>query len=406
MPTRRTFLRALLLVALIAPLYTFTLPLHAHAVTEHIYLTWRGDTSTTMVVQFHTADAMDSVVRYDTVSRADGGEYAHSARGEAHQIPGLADHRHIHAVELTGLEPGTTYYFRTPVGQEHKFRTLPNDGSPIRAVFGGDVHVLPLAGQVLTQAARQNPDVAVIGGDIAYANGDVKAIRAWDMWLARWHKTMVREDGALIPAIHAIGNHEVNKTGDPDPKARAPFFFGLFAQGGHTYFTRDLGPHAHVIVLDTGHITPHADQVDFLKGALEAADDRPFLLGVYHVPQYPSHRGFDDSRSEAARSLWAPLFDAHRLSIGFEHHDHTFKRTKPIRHGKVDPEGTHYLGDGSMGVPVRDIKNGGAWYIEKAESKAHVWVVDITAEGLNCRAVDHLGVEFDAVTVPPRKAAQ
>lgn len=402
---RRAFLRLALAVAAAVPLHACLHPALAHAQPSHTYLTWRGDTATTMVVHFHTAAAVESVVRYDTASHADGGEYAHRATGASHQIPGLEDGRHVHTVELTGLAPGTTYHFRVPDGEERMFRTLPNDGSPIRAIFGGDVHVLPLSQLVLTQAAKQNPDVAVIGGDIAYANGELKNIRMWDLWLRRWESTMVREDGALIPAIHAIGNHEVNKTGDPDPTVRAPFFFGFFDQGGKTHFARDLGPHAHLVVLDTGHITPHAEQVDFLKDALAAADARPFVFASYHVPQYPSHRSYDDSRSQAARELWAPLFDAHRLSIGFEHHDHTFKRTKPIRGGKVDDAGTVYLGDGAMGVPVREIKNGDAWYIEKASSDAHIWVADITAEKTHLRAINQLGEQIDEVTVAPRTAA-
>jgi hypothetical protein len=40
--------------------------------------------------------------------------------------------------------------------------------------------------------------------------------------------------------------------------------------------------------------------------------------------------------------------------------------------------------------------------MEKAESKAHVWVADITAEKVHCRAVDQLGVQFDEVTIAPR----
>jgi hypothetical protein len=55
-----------------------------------------------------------------------------------------------------------------------------------------------------------------------------------------------------------------------------------------------------------------------------------------------------------------------------------------------------------MGVAVREINNGDAWYMEKAESKAHVWVADITAEKVHCRAVDQLGVQFDEVTIAPR----
>jgi hypothetical protein len=388
------------------PALALTLALALAAAAEipnHLYLTWLGDTSTTMMVQFHTADAVPSEVLYDVEARTAPGDYAFKATGSAKQIAGLEDGRYIHAVELTGLQPATTYHFAIPGGKTGTFRTLANDSAPVRALFGGDLGVLPLETLVLKQAAKQDPDVAVLGGDIAYANGDLKNMRIWDIWFARWEEHMVRSDGALIPMIVGIGNHEVNKSDATDPLVRAPFFFGFFAQGGQSYFTRNLGKHAHIVVLDTGHITPHADQVDFLRASLEAGKAYPYLFTVYHVPFYPSHRSFDDQRSINGRTLWQPLFDEFRVTAGFEHHDHTFKRTKPIKAGEVNPEGTVYLGDGSMGVAVRSIDNKDAWYLEKADSKAHFWIADIKGESVHCKAVDHLGAQFDEVTLMPRK---
>ncbi|MFM1920360.1 MAG: hypothetical protein RLZZ303_1994 [Candidatus Hydrogenedentota bacterium] len=374
----------------------------ASAAIDHVYIVAGQDPSTSMVVQFHTANAAESLVRYDTEPEAEGNPLDFSAKGTSHQIPGLEDGRRIHAVELKELQPATTYYFSASNGKSGSFRTLPTDDAPIRAIFGGDIGVLPLASMVLKAAAKENPDIAVLGGDIAYANGDLKNILAWDMWLSRWEGTMKRADGAMIPMIVAIGNHEVNKLESTDPLVRAPFFFHLFAQGGKTYFTRSLGPNVGLIALDTGHITPHEEQVDFLRQSLEAVEEKPYIFTTYHVPFYPSHRSYDDSRSIAGREHWQPIFEEYNVSIGFEHHDHTFKRTKPIRGGEVSEDGIVYLGDGSMGVAVRDIKNGDAWYIEKAEEKAHVWVVDIHPEKVQCRAIDHFGQQFDEISFAPR----
>lgn len=388
----RLFSKLVLALAMSAP---------ACAAPDHVYLTWKGDTSTSIVVHYHTADESDSVVHYQLDS--DSAAAPSEAKGSAKRIPGLKDGRYIHSVEITGLSPGATYKFKTGSGKDGKFRPLPNDGSKIRGIFGGDIGIFPLAAEVLKQAAAVNPDVAVLGGDIAYANGDLKNILAWDIWLKRWEDIMVREDGVMIPAIIVIGNHEVNKSQDEDPLKRAPFYFNFFDQGGSTYFTRALGPHAHLIGLDSGHITEFEPQVSFIETALAEGQKKPFVFASYHVPQYPSHRSFDDARSVSIRNLWQPLFDEYKLDIGFEHHDHTFKRTKPIRANKVDPAGTIYLGDGSMGVAVRDIRNKDEWYLERTEEKAHFWQVDISADKVECRAIDHLGQQFDEVTVTKRE---
>ncbi len=88
-----------------------------------------------------------------------------------------------------------------------------------------------------------------------------------------------------------------------------------------------------------------------------------------------------------------------RAPIAFEHHDHTVKRTFPLRNGEKADGGTVYLGDGCMGVGPREIQNAGAWYLEKASSTAHFWVVDIADGKIACRAVDKDGREFDNFTL-------
>ncbi len=55
------------------------------------------------------------------------------------------------------------------------------------------------------------------------------------------------------------------------------------------------------------------------------------------------------STGVAQRALWSPLFDRYRVPCVCEHHDHTFKRSKPLLDGMVNPRGVIYLGDGSWG---------------------------------------------------------
>ena len=57
-------------------------------------------------------------------------------------------------------------------------------------------------------AASHNPSFALIGGDLAYANGWAPCYLKWDMWLSQWEQHMVTPDGRMIPLIVAIGNHE------------------------------------------------------------------------------------------------------------------------------------------------------------------------------------------------------
>ena len=50
------------------------------------------------------------------------------------------------------------------------------------------------------------------------------------------------------------------------------------------------------------------------------------------------------------RKHWCPLFEKFGVDIVLEHHDHTFKRTRPLTDGSIDEAtGITYLGDGSWG---------------------------------------------------------
>ena len=176
-------------------------------------LTWQGDTSTTITVNYQTMKAAESsTVYYDTKShRGAVSEYAFHPAGTSHQIPILKDGRSIHWVELTGLKPGTIYYFiagdpTNGFSAERKFRTIAND-EPIRFVDGGDMGTgADLAG-LLKAAARQEPRFAVVGGDLSYANDAATNYTRWDVWLDGWEKHMVTPKGYTIPMVLAIGNH-------------------------------------------------------------------------------------------------------------------------------------------------------------------------------------------------------
>ena len=331
-------------------------------------------------------------------------EYIHTETGTRQQIEGLRDGRFIHSVELSDLEPATTYYFvvgnpRKGKGKEYHFTTLPNDGEPIRFISGGDIGILPAADRMLRQAGKFEPDFAVIGGDIAYANGNVKNAFIWDIWFRNWYKRMRHKDGALIPMVLAIGNHEVNKLEGP-PEVRAPFYYGYFPQGGSPYFSQTFGSNLHLVLLDSGHIVPHEEQVEWLAESLAAHSEMPFNMVVYHVPLYPSYRNFEDSRAVAGRTHWLPVFDAYGLDVAFENHDHTFKRSKRLRNNELDSNGTLYLGDGSMGALRNKIdEENPRWYIEKSNNIQHFWVVDVYADEAHFRAVDHRGIVFDEVVL-------
>jgi acid phosphatase type 7 len=172
-------------------------------------------------------------------------------------------------------------------------------------------------------------------------------------FLANYSRHMIDTQGRLIPMVACPGNHEV-AGGYGQPRSAAPLFLSLFDGlfRDTTYAALDFGDYLSLVLLDTGHIAPIAgEQTDWLDRTLRERAERPHLIVVNHVPAYPSYRPPDgaDGTGAGNRRHWVPLFEKHNVDVVLEHHDHTFKRTHPLRDGHIDRDGIVYLGDGSWG---------------------------------------------------------
>jgi hypothetical protein len=321
----------------------------------------------------------------------------------------LSDDRAMYAAQLTGLKPGTVYYFVTGDEEsgftaERKFRTLPGGDKPFRFVDGGDMGTDGLVVPLLQLAAKRDPDFGVIGGDIAYANGLLGNNDLWDRWLTNWDDNMVTTDGRMIPIVTAIGNHEINDYVSTVPEICAPWYTALFGrQAPNVYHSFRVGNNAVFYLLDTGHLVPYSgDQAKWLDAELNHYRDVPFKFASYHVPLYPAHRDYVGGDSVQGRTHWAPLFDKYGLTVAFEHHDHVFKRSKPLKDGKIDPAGTIYVGDGCFGKGSRTVDPKPRWYDEKEQGIAHFWLVSVEKNKLELEAVDHQGTTIDKFSLPSR----
>src|SRR5262245_57805542 len=98
----------LLLRILFVPLLLCSSICLSQSAPKYVYLTWQGDTSTTITVNYQTMEGAEtSSVYYDTEPRGDKtNDYRFHTTGTRHKLEGLADGRTIHWVELKQLKPG------------------------------------------------------------------------------------------------------------------------------------------------------------------------------------------------------------------------------------------------------------------------------------------------------------
>ncbi|MDB6151138.1 MAG: hypothetical protein JWQ44_2586 [Chthoniobacter sp.] len=410
-----------------------------------VYLTWQRDPATTMTVNWVNLYAEGAATIW---YRPAGEKEWLSATGKQHvAAPSVLQ---VRRVELTGLLPDTIYQFvpgeqppkppapavapaSTPVAKKvdeeevekewkppvvpdtrstYHFRTMPAELTrPVRFVAGGDMmHTREMVDAMNKRAAALDPDFALLGGDLAYANGADAA--RWIDWMQSWMKNARGKGGRLIPMVVGIGNHEVRGGYKGRIPEDAPYFYGFFAlPENRSYYALDFGRYLSFLVLDTGHTQPiSGPQAEWLGGALTARAEQHFLFPVYHWPAYGTSKEpngklpSESKRSIEIRNQWIPHFERHGVTAVFENDHHNYKRTYPIRgHQRDDKTGLVYLGDGAWGVNTRTVPKD-AWYLAKTEPRRHLYHVTLPLKGpVTVEAIDAKGVVFDKTSfVLPR----
>lgn len=371
-----------------------------------VYLTWKSDPATTMTVNWvDLFDGSSNQLWYRRNGATDWltAEAVHTRAG--------VSTLQVRRVELTGLLPDTLYEFgigKAPLKETDgwRFRTMPAELSrPVRFVSGGDMmHNREMVDAMNSRAAALDPDFAMLGGDLAYANG-VAATR-WVDWLQSWMKNSVGKDRRLIPFVIGIGNHEVKGGYNGKIPDDAPFYYSLFATPeGKSSYALDFGKYMSVIALDSGHTQQiGGPQSEWLGEALAKRSAQQFLFAFYHYPAYGTTKApkggqpYDAKQSVAIREHWLPQFEKYGATALFENDHHNYKRSHRLRnHKRDDDNGLLFLGDGAWGVKPREVPSPEVgWWLAKAEPRNHLFHVELRADGTaKIEAVDVKGQVFD-----------
>jgi hypothetical protein len=384
----------------------------------HFRVMWMEDPAHKAVISWTTtAPGERHVVHYDTQPRerkpadyAQRREALPTFKFTMEEADAGTPEGWAHHAFLEDLEPATTYYFTIEsdgmLSREFHFVTAPDDGRPVKVLFGGDSRRPPALGQphlprrevnrLIAELAEKEPDI------VAFAHGGDYCSRAEWRFMSDWlsdHELTITKAGRILPIIPARGNHD-----------RHVGFEEIFHWPGRTHdfhYTTLLSDRVALLTLNT-EISVAGDQRAWLEAELQRQRSVPgrWIAAQYHRPAYGSVKSYEGG--EPLRLHWVPLFEQFQIDLVCESDHHMLKRTVPIFADKHDPErGIVYIGDGGLGVPQR-VPDGTRWYLKSpgfAKPAHHVHVLEFGDEELRVRAIGLDRSILDAFALKPKSPA-
>lgn len=343
--------------------------------TQYYRLSYRDDPATTIVVGWcDNGVSTNAKVYFGTTDH--GTNYLSYPQSHAIDKSVLNYYGLNHQfARLTQLTPNTVYYFvvRDDQGVSARmcFKTLPdNANTPVSFVAGGDSRTAApgeYSDSLLCRPRRQdanrliskiNPDFITFSGDYVLWGA---IIPFWADWFSDWQLTITPE-GRLFPLVPCLGNHEesmdlYNMFDIPDSNS----YYSLNIAGKllriYTLNT-DLGcDTTNCTVCDSTQRNWFENDLQLHTGNI---NEPYWKFAQYHYPLAPHA---NDPISKVLISCWTPLFQTYKVKLVAESHAHVIKYTWPIITSNIagsdsgfirnDSCGTVYIGEGSMGAPLR-----------------------------------------------------
>lgn len=346
-------------------------------------------------------DRMTVVVDHETPVTA---KLRYGIQGDANiQVMTHESAARHHVFGLTGLRPGTQYWYEitsdTTLGSgKRTFRTLPESPKSYRIVALGDVRSLPARWHKVSQRIfREEKDALFIIGTGDYpSNG-----RNYGMWIKQFF-TPARDLLASVPIWPAIGNHESTRAHDDITHQEESKFFSLFELPGNERWYRVEYHLLTLLVLDSNSgMGPAKAQYKWLRKQLRSERKRYTLVAFHHAPfssgphakinldATPGERPIDEGRR-----FVVPLFEMYGVDLVLNGHDHIYERS--VKNGIT------YVVAGGGGAPLYKINVVPNPYQVLAKSTNHYVTLDISQAGIALNAIDTTGQVIDCTYLAPR----
>ncbi len=329
--------------------------------------TMYGDAQTQRGFTWYTEKYCDGVIQVVKKSDYNGG-FGNSMvfAAETNEFQNYYGHK----VVVTGLEPGTTYYYRVGSLNKNawsktgKFVTDNGDGKfsfiAIADVQASSLENFEQAALVMDEAMKSNKKAEFVVNLGDFVNDCTN--EEWN-----WYGEAFMDANTSLTLVPVAGNHEGNITN----KLNVGWFANMFnlnaGEGAGNgvngvYYSYDYG-NAHFCVVNSNDMYPMvAAQRNWIINDLENSDAQwKFLL--IHRAVYSAGKNINKPDTLAMRETIIEIVDQTDVDVVLSGHDHMYFRTKQVA-GDAVCEDTTYVTEKFNGEERTFAKNpDGAVYI-------------------------------------------
>lgn len=315
-----------------------------------------GADATKMNFGWYSKDkAKDAEVRVSTDQKMKNARTFKGTNTEGVTVEGTT--YRTNKVTVSGLQPETTYYYQVKIDGKWKDAASFKTGNPddFSFMYVGDPQIGASKGQTASESTEKQDGEMAARNDAYNWNktlnyalaqhpeinflvspGDQINEPAEDQSEAKIHLQEMQYSGYLsakalksLPEASCIGNHDSMTTGYSN-HFNVPNEFKeetTPTKAGHGYFY--TYGNALFIVINACNYNA-ADHEALIKKAIAAHPDTKWRIVVMHQDIYGSGKDHSDSDGILLRTQLTPIYDANKIDVVLQGHDHTYARTYQI----------------------------------------------------------------------------